>query len=490
MKYLTLYHHNSKIKTLADFMEYNYIKSISAKDLFEYNKKVIFSQMSLNQKASYALSLGKKNITYEDLKFDMSLPCPCTLKIDAELVTYEIAIAQTNFEVNNDNVYAFENSQIQNIIQNEGYNIDRSTRKLCPTCSVFGWFKSLYYAGNLQGTKSFYRSSNNKFIDISKYIINLATNVTVSGGTFAITLPIINSLQDLINIETNVKENDKKLSYVDRSAQKKDLYEFGKSFFHKGGMVSMEHNYFNWLISSNDLLFISFEELEMEKDNDNKVFDMIGLVEQVSVNQDSNGQGSVTVTGKDLMKLISDDNSLFFNTSTAWGDSQIFTNTESLGKQGDIRDADMKGGVYNNPINRLRRSTNQIDVFTSPINRSIDYIIKGVISQLANIEVVPDYVFETWGNRRTKYAEIYPSVSSNTTSLSSGASGNNGGVNGQNKAFSSGIERNKNSNKYSPIQGGSSGSQNLGGKIPAKPKVPVLNKDMIKIDGRWVKIIK
>ena len=81
-------------------------------------------------------------------------------------------------------------------------------------------------------------------------------------------------------------------------------------------------------------------------------------------------------------------------------------------------------------------------------------------------------------------------MSSNTISLSSGASGNNGGVNGQNKAFSSGIERNKNSNKYSPIQGGSSGSQNLGGKIPAKPKVPVLNKDMRKIDGRWVKRIK
>jgi len=52
-------------------------------------------------------------------------------------------------------LYAFANEAIQNIIQNEGYIIDRSTKKLAPTCSVYGWFKSLYYAGNLNDTKSF-----------------------------------------------------------------------------------------------------------------------------------------------------------------------------------------------------------------------------------------------------------------------------------------------------------------------------------------------
>ncbi len=486
MKYLTLYHHNSKAKTLADFMEVNYIYTnvISVDDLFEYNRKLIFSQMSLEQKAEYAKSLGKKEITESDLKTDMVLPCPCTLKIEAKLVTYELAISQTNFQTNLEDLYAFANEAIQNIIQNEGYIIDRSTKKLVPTCSVYGWFKSLYYAGNLNDTKSFYRSNNNKFINISKFIINVATNVSASGGTFSITLPIINSIQDLVEVETKMQENNKKLSYIDRVASQKDVYKFGEFFFHKGGMISMEHNYFNWLIQSNDLLFISFEDLEMEKANGSKVFDMIGLVENVSVNQNANGQGSVTVTGKDLMKLITDDNSLFFNTSTVWGESQIFANTESMGKQGDIRDADMKGGTYNSPINRLRRSTNQIDVFIAPINRSLDFILKGVISQLANIEVVPDYVFEDWGDRRTKYAELYPEVTSNTSGTAVGANGNNGGgssnQNKKNEAFSSGIEQNTNRDKYAPI----------GGKNPAKPKVPVLNEGYVIKDGIHIELPK
>lgn len=485
MEYLTLYHHNSIAKTLSDFMEANYIYEnvISVNDLFEINRDKIFSQMSLEQKAEYTKSLGKDEIQASDLKSDMTLPCPCTLMIEAKYVTYEIAISQTNFQVNSDDTYAFANEQIQDIIQNEGYKIDRSTKKLKPSCTVYGWFKSLYYAGNLKDTQNFYRSDNNKFVNISKFIVNVATNVSASGGTFSITLPIINSIQDLIEIETKVQDNDKKLSYIDRVAEKKDLYEFGDFFFHKGGMISMEHNYFNWLIQSNDLIFISFEDLEMEKINGNKVFDMIGLVESVTVNQNANGQGSVIVTGKDLMKLIIDDNSLFFNTSTVWGESQIFANTESMGKQGDVRDADMVGGKYNNPINRMRRySTNQIDVFAAPINRSIDFIIKGVISQLANIEVVPDYVFEDWGDRRTRFSELYPEVSSNTSGTADGASGNsNDEPQQENKAFSSGIEKNKNRDKYSPI--GGAGSRNSD-----TPSIPKLNEGYIIRDGIYIKI--
>ena len=132
-------------------------------------------------------------------------------------------------------------------------------------------------------------------------------------------------------------------------------------------------NYFNWLIQSNDLIFISFEELEMEQNTGSRVFDMIGLVESVTVSQDANGGGRVVVSGKDLMKLITDDNSLFFNTSSAWSESRIFSNSESLGKQGDIRDADIKGGMQQGPENRLRRISNQIDVFAAPFNRTINF---------------------------------------------------------------------------------------------------------------------
>lgn len=469
-KYLTLYHNDSSVKTLAEFMEKNYIYEnvISMEDLFEMNRSIIFSQMSLDEKADYAESLGKDDITEEDLKNDMILPCPCILKIEAKYVTYELAISQTNFQENIDDIYAFENGKILGILQNEGYVIDRGTKKLTPECSVFGWFKSLYYAGGLDVYDSvFFRSTNNKFVDISDFLINVTTNVTSDGGTFSIRLPIINSMEQLIHVNPFINSSNafvKTLTYTDRSAQKIDMYKYDKFFFHKGGMKAMDKNYFNWLIQSNDLIFISFEKLEMEKNLGVNVFDMIGLVDNVVVEQNANGQGSVIVSGRDLMKLLTDDSSLFFNNSAVWGESQIFANTESMGKQGDIRDADMSGSNgESSPINRLRRATNQIDIFAAPINRSLEFILKGVISQLANIEVVPDYVFEDWGDRRTRFTELYPDVSSNTSGTANGASSGAGDDYQEpepNSAFSSGIKDNANKNKYDSASGSENGQRN------------------------------
>ena len=180
---------------------------------------------------------------------------------------------------------------------------------------------------------------------------------------------------------------------------------------------------------------------------------MIGLVENVSVNVDASGRGSVSVSGKDLMKLITDDNSLFFNTSSASGESRIFSNTESAGKQGDIRDADMIGGSENGPENRLRLSTNQIDVFALPFNRSIDFVIKGVISQLANIEVVPDYVFTSWGDARTKFRDF---LSYQEVEETAPAGDESESENLNNSEFITGMEFNQNKGKDWTIDSGKS----------------------------------
>ena len=433
MKQLTLYHNNRSLKTLSDYMDANRITGISVDDLFDFkyndtkrNRDLFFEQMSVDEKSAYSKSLGKSKedapLAASDLKSDMTLPCPCVFKIEAKYVTRELAISQTNFQQNTDDIFAFENSLIQRILNNDGYTINAQTNKANPNCSVWGWFKSLYYSGSTLWDSEF-QSKNNKFIDISDFIVNVSTSVSAQGGTFTLTLPIIHSLpkEEIRNRsikrtirttrgETSIDVND---FYTDRFSEKGDLFLYNryphsdkkKNFFHKIGLSEMGKNYFNWLIQSNDLIFISFEELEMEQNTGSRVFDMIGLVENVSVSQDANGGGRVVVSGKDLMKLITDDNSLFFNTSSAWSESRIFSNSESLGKQGDIRDADLVGGVQQGPENRLRRSTNQIDVFAAPFNRTINFVLKGVISQLANIEVVPDYVFNAWGDFRTKYSD-------------------------------------------------------------------------------------
>ena len=86
----------------------------------------------------------------------------------------------------------------------------------------------------------------------------------------------------------------------------------------------------------------------------------------------------------------------------------FFGNDQSAGKQGDIKEADFMNNVYNNPVNRLRRPSGEIDIFANRINMDIGFILKGVISQLANVEVVPGYVFDSWGNDRTKFIELKP----------------------------------------------------------------------------------
>ena len=470
MSQFTLYHNNNNLKTLSDYMKANRIIGISVDDLFDYkyndtksNRDLFFEQMSTEEKALYSKELGKTKddpaITASDLKSDMTLPCPCIFKIDSKYLVREIAISQTNFQASSDDIYAFENSHIQNILNNEGYDIKKYAKKVAPSCSVWGWFKSLYYSGSTFFGEH-YQSKNNKFVNISDFIIDVNTNVTAQGGTFSITLPIIHSVKGDKQISSPTKLSPIDF-YTDRFANQAELFVYNryasrenrKNFFHKVGISSMDDNYFNWLIQSNDLIFISFEELELESESGSKVFDMIGLVENVSVNIDASGRGSVSVSGKDLMKLITDDNSLFFNTSSASGESRIFSNTESAGKQGDIRDADMIGGAENSPENRLRLSTNQIDVFALPFNRSIDFVIKGVISQLANIEVVPDYVFASWGDARTKFRDFlsYQEIEETVPVDSEDESENL-----NNSEFVTGMEFNVNAGKDWTIDGGTS----------------------------------
>lgn len=458
METVTLFHHNSSLKTLQDFMDAEGIKGISADDLFKENQEAIFNQMSPDDKASYAKENGKDNVTKDDLKSSMTLPCPCVLKIHCKYVTREVAISQTNFEENTDNLYAFENDHIQNILQDGGYRIDVSTRKYKPSCCVFGWFKSLYYIKEQSGGKILRiddnKNSERNFIEISPFIMNLSTDVSADGGSFSFTVPVIHSVVS--------SEDGKNISAYDkRKAMMTDIYYYNnnKEFFHKIGVNTFHSNFFNWLIQSNDLVFISFEELEMERDSGIKTFDMIGLVERVTESQDADGNGTVTVSGRDLMKLINDDSSLFFNTSSAWGNSQIFANEESAGKQGDIRDVGSNDAKLTS-MQRIRRSTNEIDVFAAPFNRNISFIIKGVISQLANIEVVPGEVFASWGGRRTKFNDLYPGGAELHVGSGRGSGGASNGNQDTpqeeeiNEEFRTGIEFNASSVDYHENKGG------------------------------------
>lgn len=433
MDKMVVYHNNNSVKTIQDLIEEKHIittKEFTYKDFFDENRTRIFQQLSDEYRCELAEKKYGKDATIDDLsegdlEYDMVLPCPCTLELEVQYATSTLEITETNFQENVENFFVFEDSQISKIMKNKEYVINQNTKKQIPDVKVFGWFKSYYEVSKeLVNNRTDVVSLNYKrFVEISNHIIDISTNVSKNGGTFKITLPLIPCIGNRktlngtkLNSEWASSWYGFKEDYQNKIINSKvyihdlnnriDSVLFNKSFFSKNSLKNTDLDLFGWLIQSNDLIFINFGDdiKEMEDDIGMRCFDMIGLVDEVSISRNANGSGSVVVSGRDLMKLIQEDSSLFFNKSTAWGGSQIFGNTESYMKTGDILSSDMLGGKIT-PVDRLRRLTNEINIFAYP-NKSIDFILKGVIQKLVNIEICPDDIFSFWGNRRTKFNQF------------------------------------------------------------------------------------
>ena len=119
---LRLYHNNSNIKTVAEFMEFNHIyetKNFKAKDFFEFNRGNIFSQLSVDQLLQLSKENGGKavdDLTADDMKVNQTLPCPCTLAIKSKYANYSLAIRHTNFQFQNSTVRAFQTDEIRAVL--------------------------------------------------------------------------------------------------------------------------------------------------------------------------------------------------------------------------------------------------------------------------------------------------------------------------------------------------------------------------------------
>lgn len=468
VKYVTLQNYR-KNQTVREFVERTHIFFTDpdhpedkmddvVKNFFKLNKERIFEQMdaSAREDFSYYKSTGSyptkedredeekfeenacKNYpkSADDLDENMILPYPCLLRIGARCITSELMISQTNFQMQDNDVFAFADEHIQEILS-EAETSDGTFAKSEPKVTTFLWSKTLtkasvtYQIGGMQNHKTF------GWTDLSSRVVSMSTNVGQQGGTFNIRFVFIASERyrnywNAKNSET--KEVIKK--YGNTSREVDDYYTDEHTShtppYSRYSRVNFNtedaKSFFSNLISPNDLFFIAFSSLENESDKADLVgedtegynrandiakiasessFDMIGLVDNVTVQQNAeNGNITIDVTGRDLSKLLSDDGTFFFNYSTTKNPSRIFYNEQGYAKQGDVRDVDEMDGTYQ-AINRMRRTSNELDIFCNQTNQSIDYIIKGVLSQLANIEIVPSTAFEYWENR-TRWLDVHP----------------------------------------------------------------------------------
>ncbi len=194
-----------------------------------------------------------------------------------------------------------------------------------------------------------------EIIDITESIMNVTTNVGQNGGNFSLTISPSYIYPNTMVSYTNVKDILK-----DKSAE---IYR---------------------TISENDVVFIRFESLNSEKDRDlltdnisetdipNKIYDMIGLVDTVQEVYSSTNI-DIMIQGRDLIKLLIDDENYFFPLLFAAGQDSSF-NTQ-LKSERMIKRIFATGKVENTFVYSMR---------------SVEKTLLFIYSQLANLGVIPD----------------------------------------------------------------------------------------------------
>lgn len=349
------------------------------------------------------------------------------------------------FKIRNEYV---QSGDSQNIIQRsvaheEDYK--KENRKL----TVWLWSKGLSENG-----KSF---NKNSLMNITPFVLGLNTNVVRSGGTFNIQLaPALGELscndgepEGIWRLDKRYyevwKDNDDILNYVfktylnlselvrqietvdpEHTQNFQDIkyddeikmYSIENSDMYSAYRFLRNKIFFSNVISENDLIFISFNEKDDEFDYtedfflsvdniQNKNWTMIGLVDNISTNFTAEATDvSISVSGRDMMKLLIEDGTFFFQNSHSNDENEdsIFGNIH-IPRKGDSVNTSNKtvqGGDVANSVNRLVFS-GLIETLFNQNARNVGFVLNLLMSRLANIEICPNEVFESYGDRRTRF---------------------------------------------------------------------------------------
>ena len=365
--------------TFFEFCKYDGETSKSNIDrIFEKyteDKKQVHLDTYLRLKRS---ELSYLNDNFNQTYFDLPLELNTKLLIPKNNFKTELVfIKGKNLELKSTSYNSFQSKKLLELLSDENYypieNLIREGRELSveiinENCQVFLWSRAL-----------------GKIIDISNFIQSLSTSKSEI-GSFNISLSPITNLNSL-----NFINNQDVLNYFVLNQNRSNNLDF---FYRK--------------IQYNDIVFIRFEKLKLEKDSSkshvnnfevnqselpDKVWDMIGLIDNVS---QSSSYGSndyvVNITGRDFYKLLIEDGSYFMSLRYLNnGESSFFFNKNDKWFKRNFGDQNGNSGSF------------EYYQFTNDL-RTINDSVKFIINQLSNIEVLPDNqnIFSNYGDRRTR----------------------------------------------------------------------------------------
>jgi len=393
-------HSSPELKTVADFIlepgspasqystDMEAFLDVKQKDGITTNRKAIEG----NYRFGKEIGLKNKEASELLLKVGTKLAIP-TNKID------RVGLLTQGIQVVSNDIPAFKARALAELELDPGYRpvsklqggkpSDGVTVESYPDMTVWIWCRAL---SNTPGNEG-------EIFNITPFIQKINTNVAKDGGNFQLTLP---PLVCEISKEGKWTIKKKSLKRYENSSRKEE-YVAEASLFKVGKDGELKRNEFLFhnIISPNDMVWIRFETLELEKeqrmrDNEDffvdkanlagRVYDMIGLVDSNTLTTDpTSNDASISIVGRDLSKLFIEDGTYFYALEMSQG---------QLNFSG--------GSTQKNSLMQRVFSENALQYFGLYYNNSIERVLKFVIQQLSTIRVVPDNLFTSYGERRNK----------------------------------------------------------------------------------------
>jgi hypothetical protein len=443
MDLVEIFNESKNISTLKDFLEKYRVnlylkddKTIGGVDTYLSNVENIFNinieffktktiqySQYLSSSEEYKIYLKNNKIIkqYEIIKnftsitqvnqlLDIYIFSPSTISIPYNLLSANIIQTQGNFQIKNIDIRSFLDEELNKIkvkvektLLSDNNSNNNATKKV-QKISAYLW------------SKSYNNDPNGTLLNITPFLTNFNSSSNMSGLNFSFSLPPITAnfnkntfIWEIKNIEFSKEDG----SYISKNFTKKK--QFGQSdedntsnvkskklkTIEVGGKkqesdtyTKSENYFFEKVISNNDVLFVCFDEeqitgreysLEMPFSKlKGRNFDIIGLIDNCSSQETfATGAGGVVVninaSGRDLMKLLIDDNTIFYaNSYNNDNNSNIFFNYQDLINE--------KSFLRNEAVGYILDLADQREY-------TIPYLLNFLISRISNIQVCPDELF-------------------------------------------------------------------------------------------------
>ncbi|MFT3908057.1 MAG: hypothetical protein QM737_01415 [Ferruginibacter sp.] len=397
-------HSSPEIKTLADLL------AKQDSPVFLYNQdpngflKIIGEDGQTNRQRIESTYTLPEDAIYKGADFSrMPLHTGTVLYLEFEKVNKPSFLTEGINVVSNDDP-AFKARKLAELEADTGYvQIDKpvhgklakgSLKTSYPDVTVWIWCSALSPKADEDNQLT------GQFFNLTPFIQSLTTNSSKNGGNFQIKLP---PLACELDKEKNVWILKK--GTIDQYLTNKGTSLQGDGYVAQTTLFQPEPlgddvlirtpMLFHNIISPNDLVYIRFETLLMERDQRyedaneyaiskkhlaNRIYDMIGLVDSNTQSVTaSNNDVSISITGRDLSKLFIEDGTYFYALENS---------------QGILKFAG-QSSTKNSLTNRIFADNGMSYIGLYMFN-SIEYILKFIIQQLSNIGIVPDELFTSY----------------------------------------------------------------------------------------------